>query len=162
MKVFHSGMSGKHLPLCSNNAELFLTIHSKASIIIFEGLAYKADTEPSLGGDPNEPRRTVMSHINRRLTHQEYWLQLDRDREMGVDRFEQYPAVPPPNADKVFLPFPNKLVGGFGTPDMHPDEDALASIPTPGHLWQYVPREIKPELVSGVVLVRFRITNTNV
>ncbi|KAE9370257.1 hypothetical protein N431DRAFT_559470 [Stipitochalara longipes BDJ] len=124
---------------------LYTAHHKRESVPFCKASVYldfeAADTKASMGGDSKEPRKTLMSHANRKLTHQENWAQVQKDEEMGINRFELFPAVPHPGADKVFLMYPNHL-GETGIGNMHHDKDALEKIPTPGYLWQYIPRQI--------------------
>jgi hypothetical protein len=72
-----------------------------------------------------------------------------------------HPGVPPPDADKVFLMYPNML-GMMNMRDFHPDTAALDLVPSAGWFDQYFPKGIDAKVASDTPprLSRRRMANS--
>lgn len=135
-----------------------VSVQRKASI--FNDQA-QVDECASLGGDQKGQRLVLLSHGNRMLTSTKYAAQVLQDDHQNVDRYKMYPEVPPPDADKVFLMYPNML-GMMNMRGIHRDTAALDLVPSPGWFDQYFPKGIDAKLVSDTPprLSRTRMANS--
>jgi hypothetical protein len=135
-----------------------VSVQRKASI--FNDQA-QVDECASLGGDQKGQRLVLLSHGNRLLTSTQYAAQLIQDHHQNVNRYQICPEVPPPDADKVFLMYPNML-GMMNMRGFHPDTAALDLVPSAGWFDQYFPKSIDAKVASDTPprLSRRRMANS--
>lgn len=135
-----------------------VSVQRKASI--FNDQA-QVDECASLGGDQKGQRFVLLSHGNRLLTSTQYAAQVVQDHHQNVNRYTMHLGVPPPDADKVFLMYPNML-GMMNMRDFHPDTAALDLVPSAGWFDQYFPKGIDAKVASDTPqrLSRRRMANS--